>query len=526
MLDALLAHHGLAINMDDLDAPLLQIGDGINANSFGIADETHKTFDVPSANVLTSRDMCFVKECIHAEPLHGNSAMIGRPTSKEFLYDIVSNRHSGLDVDKMDYYARDQKRTLGTGQVDFLLIEEAFVARGSCPKPKECFHCKKKKGGKPQLHYMLSWPEKLVVKAMEFFKTRFSMHSNVYTHKTVKAVEYMVCDALLKADPHLRVPDGKGGATRMSQAMADPGAYVHLKDSVLDMIESSDSRGHPDLQVSKKIISRIRKRDLYKCVLAIDAADLPLWDKSDVEIAAEICAVSEKIARQNINTDGEVAEGSEEYIRQVRSLMLRSDDLIVEKRRIHHGMHDKNPVDLMRFVGKQELHKLSLAAHDLPVAKKMEEWSYESHIPRKFMERKIRIYVRQHAKGNILLSAAKEVMYMSAKSRIKLDSPAQGDVESKRVSSTVCLSPAPQKQKRPKREEDTTNGNATSSSQPSQGSESGHGEADGGIMFSQDSNFGSDDEEEKGGRNNKREGETLSQGSKKRLAMSNNTNVF
>ena len=30
---------------------------------------------------------------------------------------------------------------------------------------------------------MLCWPEKDAVKAMEFFKTRFSMHSNVYTHK-------------------------------------------------------------------------------------------------------------------------------------------------------------------------------------------------------------------------------------------------------------------------------------------------------------------------------------------------------
>jgi HD superfamily phosphohydrolase len=102
----------------------------------------------------------------------------------------VSNRHSGLDVDKMDYYARDQKRTLGMGQVDYMLIEEAFVARGECPKPRECWQCRGRKDG-PGIHLMLAWPEKLVVKAMEFFKTRFSMHSNVYTHKTVKAVEYV-----------------------------------------------------------------------------------------------------------------------------------------------------------------------------------------------------------------------------------------------------------------------------------------------------------------------------------------------
>ena len=56
---------------------------------------------------------------------------------------------------------------------------------------------------------MICWPEKLVVKGLEFFKTRFSMHSNVYTHKTVKAVEYMICDALVLADPWIPVPNAK-----------------------------------------------------------------------------------------------------------------------------------------------------------------------------------------------------------------------------------------------------------------------------------------------------------------------------
>jgi hypothetical protein len=32
----------------------------------------------------------------------------------------------------MDYFARDMKRTLGSGQVNFMLIEEAFVAKGLC----------------------------------------------------------------------------------------------------------------------------------------------------------------------------------------------------------------------------------------------------------------------------------------------------------------------------------------------------------------------------------------------------------
>ena len=245
-------------------------------------------------------------QCINGAPLDGGREWLGRGVEKEFLYDIVSNRHSGLDVDKMDYYARDQRRTLGTGQVDFILIEEvrtrvqpprltpqpasvsnsrsygqAFVARGLCSRPDKCFCCAHRPANSPPAtHHMLCWPEKLVVKGLDFFKTRFSMHSNVYTHKTVKAVEYMICDALVSADPWLPIPsnDPDRPPTRISQAMADPHAYVNLRDSVLDRIECSTG---PELAEARGIVRMVRGRQFYKCVftLAIGEGEMPFWEK-------------------------------------------------------------------------------------------------------------------------------------------------------------------------------------------------------------------------------------------------------
>jgi hypothetical protein len=109
----MLAYLGLAIDEDNLDEPLKQIGDGVDANLFGTTDST----DNGKFIVFTSRDVIFIKECIAGGPLPKEGMSIeglkrsmkrveyvGRPDpNKEFLYDIVSNKHSGFDFDKVRY---------------------------------------------------------------------------------------------------------------------------------------------------------------------------------------------------------------------------------------------------------------------------------------------------------------------------------------------------------------------------------------------------------------------------------------
>ncbi len=84
---------------------------------------------------LDDRDFLFIKECIFG-PLgvddDGNKVSralpsllfrsvgvrrlllevyVGRGVEKWFLYDVVSNKHDGMDVDRFDYLLRDQKAT-------------------------------------------------------------------------------------------------------------------------------------------------------------------------------------------------------------------------------------------------------------------------------------------------------------------------------------------------------------------------------------------------------------------------------
>lgn len=252
MVHALLAYQGLAIDEEHLDEPLKQIGDGIRAECFGLCghvqeeDGSYKFHDgkspLPPHRVLTSRDWIFILECIIGGPLppKGLSVksayesnrilkMIGRPhKNKEFLYDVVSNRHSGLDVDKMDYLARDERRAFGSaGCNDTMLIELACVAWGVCPRPTKCFRCKhldreaKSSGDRWEgMHLMICYPEKMVHNTMNFFKQRFRNHQNLYTHHTTNAAGYMVCDILLLSDPFYRglpTTSEEEGANRSSQ---------------------------------------------------------------------------------------------------------------------------------------------------------------------------------------------------------------------------------------------------------------------------------------------------------------------
>jgi HD superfamily phosphohydrolase len=95
MIDAALKSLGLDIDMNNLDLPLRQIGDGVKAESMRIyrhsSDENSKH---DPADIMTSRDWVFIKECIKGKPLGTHpvdpelSGFLGRPYRRqEFRQD-------------------------------------------------------------------------------------------------------------------------------------------------------------------------------------------------------------------------------------------------------------------------------------------------------------------------------------------------------------------------------------------------------------------------------------------------------
>lgn len=102
---------------------------------------------------LTDIDRIFVKELIFGELNRQTSAEAwpyrGRDISKSFLYEIVSNKLTGIDVDKFDYFARDSFH-LGT-KISFehlrfikfyRVIQVQDGKRHLCLRDKVILHCR------------------------------------------------------------------------------------------------------------------------------------------------------------------------------------------------------------------------------------------------------------------------------------------------------------------------------------------------------------------------------------------------
>jgi HD superfamily phosphohydrolase len=466
MLDAALRSRGLAADPDPagLDQPLRQVGDGIRAATYGLEGPSLAAAAAGSAadRVITTRDLCFVKECILGRPLRGNDDYVGRPWSKEFLYDVVNNRYSGKDVDKDDYFARDAHRTIGGGKIDQTLIEEACVAAIPCAV-RDCFRCRARRdsrgGGRgdgnllaPGTHLSLVWPmRKCVDSAMNFFKRRKVLHSKVYTHKGTKALEYLVLDALEAAEPHFRLvlPDGRRVGLR--DAPSDPDAYALLTDDILGMIENTDDEG---LEEARRLLRRKRNRDIYKMVDGSsqrinERKHGEIWRMGGDEIKREMMEVIEHEGyRWGAGTSGLVVDhddkgdgdddeeatvAADAYDEQSglvviddqgEEFMATQDDededdgrdgagsappppsvgdllerdFIVEMRVIHHGRKEMNPVSSCHFLLKSDLDLIQRCEpQDLPLARQVNEDEYECDIPKKFMEKTVRVYSRASA---------------------------------------------------------------------------------------------------------------------------------
>lgn len=131
----------------------------------------------------------------------------GRDDKKRFLLDIVHNRFNGIDVDKIDYLARDALGVYGTqGEVPYKRI----IASA-------------------RLHedHTIMFDERAAFTIVGLYELRARLHRQVYQHKAVLLVEELLKQVLRRTDLHTKA--------------TSPKDYVKLTDgSVLQHATSED----------------------------------------------------------------------------------------------------------------------------------------------------------------------------------------------------------------------------------------------------------------------------------------------
>ncbi|XP_039647665.1 LOW QUALITY PROTEIN: deoxynucleoside triphosphate triphosphohydrolase SAMHD1-like [Perca fluviatilis] len=266
-------------------------------------------------NGLTDDDLNFIKKLIEGlkDPNAVQWPYNGRPKEKSFLYEIVANKTNGIDVDKFDYFARDFYHLGMKSTFDHLrFIQFARVI-------------KVKKDG---LNHICS-RDKEVGNLYDMFYTRNCIYRRACQHKVNKIIEYMIAEAFVKADGHIKIEGSGGKEFTLSTAIGDMEAYTKLTDHVFEQILHSSSA---ELAEAKKILKRIISRDHYRFLGETKPRQVPtrdvyrLWKEELAE------AVSEE-------GDGDVK--------------LKPEDFVVLVATFDYGMKDKDPIKNVYFYNKR-----------------------------------------------------------------------------------------------------------------------------------------------------------------------------
>ena len=215
---------------------------------------------------------------------------------KWFLYEIVSNKRSGIDCDKFDYFARDCVNVGVNSNFDY---RRYFQNVRILPIDQQLQICVR---------------DKEVFNLYELFHTRWSLHHRVYQHKTQAPIQDLLLEAFLKVDKILRI----------SESIKDMKRYTVLTDSLMYDILRNESKDANILE-AQELLRKIQRRELYKfCGQTQTGSD-------------NDCANQKAIAKEL----ADISKGT-----------LKPEQIFISIIDIHFGMKHRDPVDSVVFYNK------------------------------------------------------------------------------------------------------------------------------------------------------------------------------
>lgn len=155
--------------------------------------------------------------------------MIIPDESDGFLYQIVNNKKSGIDVDKMDYIVRDTYKTGFKFSIDInrIIMNCRIINNNLAFNIKESYNIN------------------------ELFMIRFRLHNQLYHNKKVKAIEFIIVKLLKKLDKHLGITEN----------IDDHDFFCKLDDNIINLCKWIPMK---DVQI---LLEKVERRDIPKMII-------------------------------------------------------------------------------------------------------------------------------------------------------------------------------------------------------------------------------------------------------------------
>ncbi|XP_072918220.1 deoxynucleoside triphosphate triphosphohydrolase SAMHD1-like [Hemitrygon akajei] len=318
--------------------------------------------DLQSYGLVLPVDVDFIKELINGPERDDASdgsewPYKGRSQEKSFLYEIVANKRTGIDVDKWDYFARDSYH---------LGIRNNFDYQRILKYARVCEVDKMK---------VICFQDKVAGDLYNMFYTRNALHRRAYQHKVVNIIESMITEAMVLADPHILISGSGGKQYRMSTAIGDMEAYTKLTDSIFEQILNSSK---PELEEARTILNNIINRNLYKCIGQTQAEEGQAQAEEGKTIKKE----------EIVNLKAKVVEALRSEQVDVK---LEAKDFIVNVIPMNYGMQEKNPINNVLFYCKSDPDK----------AFKIRREQVSQILPEKFLELLIQVFCKKTDKKSV-----------------------------------------------------------------------------------------------------------------------------
>lgn len=242
-----------------------------------------------------------------------------------FIYQIVCNKN-GLDTDKYDYIRRDALNCNKpiSFEPNSIIMNCRVINNELCFHLKECYNI-----------YTL-------------FNNRYSMHKQVYSHKTCSAIEMMFMDYMDEYIKKINILDD----------LDDIDKYIKLTDSIFPQFGVSEE--------CDKIINRIYCRDIYKMVYEIIFPSNKYLTGNDIIYFHFVRSLKENLPKDIF------------------------DHVRITKGKIDYGMGDKNPIDRVKFYDNTDLNK----------SFNVKKENVSTVLPEYFVEYYIRVYSTYSKSGD------------------------------------------------------------------------------------------------------------------------------